>query len=179
MLPDYIDIKEVEICGEAIKSVIKGFPDYLSDIALNTLYKYNIEEPEQGRWYNFKNYLKALDEIGSTFGNDTLYAIGKQSISCAKIPGSIKSLKAAIDILEDTFALNHRNGKICWVTLIKYDLNGKQVELLIENPYPYHVNRGILTSMAREYNPIPKKIPEVFIDEGSSVLSKGKYIIIW
>ncbi len=174
-----IEIKEIEIAGEAVQSAIKGFPEYLSDIAINLLYTYEIEKPEEGKWYNFNNYLKALNEMGSTYGDDTLYAIGKQSIHCSSYPNDIKNLKDALERLEEAFELNHRNGKICWVTIEKFDLSEKRVEIFIENPYPFHLNRGVLTCIAREYNPIPNIIPEVSIDENLSIFSKGKYLITW
>lgn len=179
MFSDSIDIKEVEISGEAVGSFMSGFPEYLADIALTALHTHDIDTPEPGKWYSLNNCLKVLDEIGSKFGSDTLYAIGKEALKCALLPQNLKSLKDVIEKLEDAFKLNHRNMQICWVTLENYDIRAKRVVLFIENPYPLEINRGILTGIARQYNPIPDKIPEVTIDEENSLLSKGKYIISW
>jgi hypothetical protein len=179
MISDNIDIKEVEVSGEAVNSFINGFPEFLEEIALDALYSNNLDAPVSGKWYNFNDCLKVLDQMGSKFGSDTLYAIGKQAMHCALIPENVKTLKEALDNLELAFDLNHRNMKICWVTLEKYDLGAKKVVLFMENPYPLEINRGILTSLAREHNPIPDIIPEVRIDEENSILSKGKYIISW
>ncbi len=175
----HVDIKTVEISGEALNCCINGFPEFLKDIANSILYANNVGIPEPGKWYNFNNYLKALNSIGSTYGDDTLYAIGKQFLNCALIPANIKNFTDALKKIEEGFALNHRNGNICEVTVINQNLSKKRIELFMDNPYPYQINRGILTAAAREFNPFKNLIPEVVIDEDMSFQTKGKYIITW
>ncbi|MBI9069522.1 MAG: hypothetical protein JEZ09_19655 [Salinivirgaceae bacterium] len=174
-----IDTKTVEISGNALSAYITGFPDYLSDIAETILQNNNLQHPEQGKWYNFHDYLAALDDIGKKFGSSSLYEIGKQAVNSSIIPEGVVTFVDAINNLQKAFEINHRNGQICEIKILKMKVSKGKVILEIINPYPFEVNRGILTGLSRNYTPNESVMPDVEIDENKSNFPVGIYTITW
>ncbi|MBI9068319.1 MAG: hypothetical protein JEZ09_13580 [Salinivirgaceae bacterium] len=166
------------VSGESIISLYKGLPESLQDIVGTLLNKRGISNLKQGNWYKLNAFVSIIEEIDSIFGSQTIYEIGKEVLNTALIADPVKNLVQAFDKYQITYNMNHRNSE-CIFFVMESNTKKKRIQVSILNPYPFHINRGLLTSLARKYPPKKGKIPEVTLDEAKSVFPKGIYNITW
>lgn len=174
-----VEIKQVEVSGEALLAFIKGLPDYLSEFATSILYKNNIQSPEPGNWYAFDHTLEALEDITKKFGHSILYEIGKGIVDCALLPKGMNTFTDALNNLQAGYDLNHKNGSVCKVKVVKLSMRRRRAIVHIENPYPIELNRGILAGVARKFTPKSDVLADVEVDEIKSLYPLGVFKITW
>lgn len=166
-----INIDTINVCGNASMALLKGFPDYMCDVAYTLLNMNGIHDLKPGISIKVTKIISLLDEIAKKFGDITLYEIGKAIPSCAILPDNIRDLKDAFQKIDMAFKMNHFDADICQSTLMEYNAGSRSAKLQITNPYPFEINRGIIAGISRKFEPKnAQKLPEVHFVEKSQII---------
>ena len=174
-----IEIKNIEVSGKAMMAFTEGLPDYLSEFTKTILYHYKIDDPQAEAWYSLEDNIMALDDLQSKFGKSVLYEIGKSVVNVVKVDKIPKSLKEALQSLEDNINCIHKNGPVCEIEIVKLSLRRKKALLRIETPYPIELLRGVLAGIARKYTVDSSVLADVEVDEEKSLYPLAFYKITW
>lgn len=174
-----LDVKNIEVSGEAVMAFTQGLPDYLIDITKTIFYHYNISDPKPNDWYCLEDNIMVLDEMQQKFGKSILYEIGKSVVNIIKLKNEPKTLKDALEMLEKQINIVHKNGSVCELEIVKINLRRRKIILKIEIPYHAELMRGVLTGLARKYTPNSNILADVEIDEEKSNYPLAYYKIIW
>lgn len=138
--------------------------------------------PEYGKWYKQQDWLNAFKELNDKLGHDYLYLIGKSIIENAIFP-DIKDLKEALQLLDQAYHLNHKNGYIGNYKLVSFDMNTKTAIMECNNPYPSKFDEGIITSLVELYKPNNSYQQVIYLDENKPSRNNGDdsctFIIKW
>ncbi len=143
----------VEVNGETVLTTINSFPEFMRKIALKMLERHGIKNPEPGQWYSQKAWLGSFKEIAEKYGSNTLFEIGKAIPSNARFPTDIDDIEKALSSIDIAYHMNHRNGDIGFYKLVKHDREKKILIMHCKNPYPCDFDRGIIVSMAIQFEP--------------------------
>lgn len=168
-----IEATDIEVSGNALASLVEGFGVFRT-LALKHLDEHGLSLRLTGkdpsiditRWYPMKNCLEAFKEIVARVGPTVMFEIGLSVPKNAKFPPSIRDVDAAIQSLDVAYHMNHRkNGKPMFDSRTGQKIEGighygyRRVpdELAIvsecDNPYPCAMDLGVLTAMARKFEP--------------------------
>ncbi len=147
--------KNVDVCGKAVLSIIKGM-EYFEEKALEILAENGIHHPIPEEWYSQQAWLDAFRKIYMEIGPYALYSIGKKIPDSAHFPPDIDSLENALRSIDVAYHMNHRGGAIG-----NYNFNKSadgSISLVCENPYPCEFDRGIIEGIARKFAPDESRI---------------------
>lgn len=140
--------ENVEVYGQSILAVLKAL-DAGQEFRQKILAKHGIiVEPE--KWLPQQSWLNAFREISETIGQRTLFMIGKAIPEYAEFPPDINTLEQA---LNTAYHMNHRNGEIGHYQVASFDEIKKEAIMVCKNPYPSEFDRGIITSLLRQFKP--------------------------
>jgi len=183
-MAEYIPFDEkVEVNGQTVLSVVNGINEIFATSMKQILSTNGINSPKPGEWYSQKNWLLAFKEIGNTIGNHTLFAIGKSIPENADFPKEIDDIKSALESINIAYHQNHRGGEIGYYKLVEFDEKRKEAKMECKTPYPCSFDRGIISSMVRQFAPINSVNQEVELDEEKNNKNTGAdsswYNISW
>lgn len=171
---------DVEVNGGTIASLIESL-DSLSSFVQAILVRHGIVDPADGMWFNQQSWLSALQEIEEKLGEGAIYAIGKSVPKSALFPPTVNDLESAIKNIDKAFHLNHRNGEIGHYLIEEF--NDFDAVMCCTNSYPCDFDRGIITTIAREFNPSQTLTVKVEQDDSKESRKKGGersyYRITW
>lgn len=139
---------DVEVNGQTVLAFIEGVPAGFEDQAFEILAEHGIEDPEPGEWYSQQAWLDAFAEIDSRVGEATLTRIGERIPDAAQWPSSVELIVAALDLINEAYQLNHRDGDIGYYDAEQVD--AETVHVRCKNPYPCTFDKGIVRSVAEE-----------------------------
>ena len=166
--------KGMEVNGATIMSVVDGLGVF-TNIAKKILSDNGLEEvvPDFEHWYSQQAWLNAFQTISDKIGPNTLYQIGLKIPENAEFPPDIDNIEKALASIDVAYHMNHRNvnGDVLFdpsrpseeIMLegighyhFKKGVEENQAILTCENPYPCDFDRGIITTMARRFEPRAK-----------------------
>ncbi|MEM1136209.1 MAG: hypothetical protein AAGI07_10245 [Bacteroidota bacterium] len=105
----------VEVNGQSVLAFVNALPAY-NTILREILSKYEIPEIKKDEWYSQKKILNAYEEVGKTYGANTLFALGKAIPEYATFPPELDNLEKALSSIGMAYDMNHRNGEIGYPT---------------------------------------------------------------
>ncbi len=143
----------VQVNGETVLTTVNSFPEFMRVKALSILKDNGIEDPQPGAWYCQQAWLDSFRVIAEKFGTNTLFEIGKGIPANAKFPPEVDRIDKALGAIDVAYNMNHRNGEIGYYKLVSYDQLKKELIMECKNPYPCDFDRGIITAMARKFEP--------------------------
>ncbi len=144
-----------------------------------------VENPKPGYWYNQQYWLNAFKMIYENIGPKTLYAIGLKIPETAVWPPEIDSIEKALASIDVAYHLNHRlNQKILYNSETKKMEEGighyhfelvspRKAKMFCDNPYPCDFDKGIITCIARKFQPPDSKFVFVSHDDSLPCRNKG------
>ena len=167
---------DVWVSGVSISAVVQGFTHFPSR-SKKFLAEHNLSDAvdEKGipivagnKWFRMEDWLAAYRDIAKEVGEKTLFVIGQKVPENATFPPTVKDIFTGIQSIDIAFHLNHKLGeKMMFDTIDNkmlegighygYDRRGdREIVSVCENPYPCSFDHGLITSMARKFQPRAK-----------------------
>lgn len=139
---------DVEVTGQTVLAFVEGVPAAFEDRALEILADHGIEDPQPGEWYSQQAWLDAIEDIDAQIGAATLTRIGEQVPRTAEWPSTAELVVGALELIDEAYRLNHRNGEIG-----SYDAEQvatDAVRVHCNNPYPCPFDKGLVRAVAED-----------------------------
>ncbi len=140
----------VEVNGQTVLSMSKGFGSFQT-MAEKIMGQHGLADIMPEAWYSAQKFLAAFKQIRDSVGSRTLHQIGLKIPESAQFPPQINSAQSALAGIDMAYHMNHRGGEI---GVYGYAAVGeKAADIHCENPYPCSFDEGIITAMARRFEP--------------------------
>lgn len=136
----------VEVNGQTVRAFVEGVPAGFEAEAQGILADNGIDDPQPGEWYPQQAWLDALAEIEGEIGEATLDRMGERIPENADWPSSGDLVVAALDLINEAYGLNHRNGDFGFYYAEQVD--AATVHVHCRNPYPCPFDRGVVRAVA-------------------------------
>lgn len=163
---------EIEVNGQTVYAIVDGFRLFrrlasaiLAQEGIGRMRSDGDLTLDRHAWYSQSAWLRAFERIADEAGSGALFAIGRQIPENAQFPPSVVDIHTAIQSVDVAYHLNHRKhgdvminlatgGKLGGIGSYGYHRAGDRMIISeCSNPYPCDFDRGILTSMARRFEP--------------------------
>jgi serine/threonine-protein kinase len=159
----------IDVCGALIRAVLGGFGTFRS-VGLKYAGHFGVVD-EAGRigadeWSSQAAWLAAHERIISEIGGGMLFNIGQNIPAHARDWPAAADIEAAMKALDVAYHLNHRrDGKVMFDPATgamtegighyaaAREVGAKRITLTADNPYPCELDHGIITAIARRYEP--------------------------
>jgi hypothetical protein len=163
---------DIEVNGQTVYAVVDGFRLFRR-LASEILQQEGIGRVkadgdlilDRHGWYPQAAWLRAFSRIADEAGSGALFAIGRQIPENARFPPGVVDILSAIQAIDVGYHLNHRKrGQVMFDPETNTKLAGigsygcrveqpRRIVSECSNPYPCDFDRGILSSMARTFEP--------------------------
>lgn len=164
----------IEVSGQAVWSLVDAFSPnqqtpsrVLAEAGIGQLGEGGVLKLDPKGWYSQEAWLKAFERIAATLGSQVLFAIGQRIPQNAVFPPTITDLDSALRAIDVAYHLNHRkDGQVMFdaATLTMASGIGHYayerphpdkplIVLVCRNPYPCEFDRGVVTALARRFEP--------------------------
>lgn len=168
--------KGIEVNGQTVWSIVAGFKVY-KKLPVKFLLEQGIGEPtddgfvriDPDGWFPQEAWLRAFERIASDVGEMSLFQIGQKIPENAKFPDWVDGIEKAIASIDVAYHMNHRKaGTVMFDpgagTMTEgighYGFERVTGQNLIvskcENPYPCQFDLGIVTAMAKRFEPMSR-----------------------
>jgi hypothetical protein len=162
--------KSIEVHGSSLGAILEGFKAFRS-VALKYMSANGLTSSKTGtvdteKWYSLKDWLKAYYAIEKEVGSNVLFDIGESIPKNAKFPPHIIDIDSVMKSAQVAYCMNHRRaGQVMFNpatgTLLEgighygYNRSGqeKKISMICDNPYPCRFDHGIITAMAKKFEP--------------------------
>ena len=164
---------DIQVNGQTVFSVIDGFGSFrrvAENLPVNAgvgtrdglgMYRIALDG-----WYSQQAWLSTFQEIAKQVGQAVLYDIGVKIPANAKFPDWVVDVPSAVKSINFAYHMNHRKGgKVMFDPTTGKMLDGignygfehlpgqRVITSRCENPYPCSFDEGIVTAMARRFDP--------------------------
>jgi hypothetical protein len=190
-MPLYVALRpDIEVLGQPALNVFSAMGPHAS-LGIRIAARHGIKNMVPTGWYPQQAWLNTLREICESTGENTLFSVGKRIPELAVWPADLPGIEAAMAALDVVYHLNHRRGgqvmydpstgtMLEGIGRYSYRSEGKRRGVMVcENPYPSDLDRGIISGVARRYQPTV----EVEQDDGQPSRKRGgescTFIIRW
>jgi len=152
LMPEFTAFSpNVKVNRQTILALVNGMGSIgiFKKMALDALKTNGIELLKSQEWYPQQAWLNTFNYIAKEMGPQTLFQIGKKVPENAKFPPHIKSLEEALNSIDVTHHLNHKDGEIG-----HYDsmfVNDSKAVIISNNPYPCEFDRGIIEGICHKF----------------------------
>jgi hypothetical protein len=163
---------EVEVSATGIPSLMDAFRDFTL-LASQIMVAEGIgEENADGAikfkpddWYPVQRYLSALERVRQQVGDQVLFEGGLAVPKHAVFPPMVKGLHDALGSIDIAYHMNHRrNGQVMFDPASGQMIEGmghyryevvdtRRGVMQCEEPYPCDYDRGIITTIAKRFEP--------------------------
>lgn len=162
----------IEIAGSGLNVVLDSFQNF-TYLASQIMLSEGIGEddgtglvtvnPED--WYPLENYLKALQRMTKEVGDQVVYQGGLAVPKHAKFPPTVQDIHAALGSVDVAYHMNHRKNGVPMFdpatgTMLEgighyhyQRVDARKITLVCANPYPCELDRGLITAMAKRFEP--------------------------
>lgn len=166
----------IEVNGQTVYAIVDGFGSFR-----RVAEKFLLEEGLGQRdvdgtyrlaldaWHSQDAWLRAFEHVAREVGQAVLYDIGLKIPANAIFPEWVVDVPSAIKSVDFAYHMNHRKGgRVMFDPTTGEMLEGighygftpdaksKSITSVCENPYPCSFDEGILTAMARRFDPRSK-----------------------
>jgi len=165
--------KGIEVNGQTVYSIVDGF-QVIKRIPNEILAAEgvgsrdgdgNLQLDPQG-WYSQAAWLRAFERIAREVGVNLLFQIGQRIPQNAQFPPWVQDIDSALKSVDIAYHMNHRKaGQVMFDPEAGTMLDGighygyqrvagkNHIVCVCENPYPCQFDRGIITAMAKRFEP--------------------------
>jgi hypothetical protein len=188
----------IEVNGSTVYSIIAGLGyftnlsrRYFSQAHIGTVTNRELHVDING-WYPQAAWLEAFKNISEQVGDRVLFNIGLSVPANAQFPPWVVDIDSGIKAIDVAYHLNHRkNGAPLFdagtgvmgegIGHYGYDRSGgeKKIVSVSRNPYPCAFDHGIITAMARKFEPNAQIIHDDTKECRSKKADTCTYIITW
>lgn len=112
--------------------------------------KHGIDLDSQQDWYPLQNFLNIAHEISDTFGNATMFYIGRNVIEEALWPPNIKTLEQGLFSINEAYHMNHRGDADIGSYQAK-KINNSHYAVTCCSPYPFYEDMGIIRGVCNKF----------------------------
>jgi hypothetical protein len=189
---------DIEVNGATVYSIVAGL-GYFTNLSRRYLSRVHIGKVinkelhiDKAAWYSQAAWLEAFKHISEQVGDRVLFNIGLSIPSHAPFPPWVVDIDSAVRAVDAAYHLNHRKKGVPLLNAktgamsegighYGYRRTGGEQRIISvsNNPYPCAFDHGILTAMARAFEPNAV----VAHDDAEACRSKGAdtctYIITW
>lgn len=142
-------------------------------------------------WYLMHHWLDVFKTIEEHLGSKTMFVIGKKILDNALFPPNIDEIHKGLSLIDVAYHMNHKlNGQIMFDPSTGAKLDGignylytqiseKSGVLVSDTPYNCDFDRGIITSMARRFEPLAQVILDESMDNRKEGGDSSTYLINW
>ncbi|WP_070742380.1 hypothetical protein [Hymenobacter coccineus] len=139
-----------EVNGATIQLVLAAC--LVPHIGTQLLTKHGLPaQPQAEEWYPLQAWLDVLADLEQRTWEDTIYAAGLRAIDLCVWPPNLHTLSDALAALEQACRANIRGQNIGYYQVDELGPHEARVRCL--TPTPAEFERGILTGLARRYQP--------------------------
>jgi hypothetical protein len=163
---------QIEILGAAVNATVAGFGPFKS-IVENLLARGGLaSQRESGdtvvdleAWYPQQAWLDALREVDERFGGHVLFKIGAAIPKTAVFPPTVVDIHSGLASIDVAYHINHRRqgtpmfddrsgAMLEGIGHYGYErVTDHEVRMRCWTPYPCRFDLGIVTAMARRFEP--------------------------
>ncbi|MDR2246681.1 MAG: hypothetical protein LBE17_08485 [Treponema sp.] len=189
---------DIEVDGSTVYSVIAGLGyftnlsrRYFSQVHIGTVINKELRIDMKG-WYPQAAWLEAFKNISEQVGDRVLFNIGLSIPANARFPPWVVDIDSGIKAIDVAYHLNHRkNGKPLFdagtgimregIGHYGYARVGREKKIVSMscNPYPCAFDHGIITAMARKFEPGARIVHDDTKECRSNGANTCTYIITW
>lgn len=165
---------DIEVNGQTVWTVVDAFvldrrlpSRLLVEEGIGALGDDGLVKLELEGWYSQAAWLRAFKRISEALGPAMLFSIGKRIPENAIFPSWVTDVASGLRAIDIAYHLNHRkHGRVMFdassAAMVEgighygYERPHPSKPLIVStcrNPYPCDFDRGILTSMARRFEP--------------------------
>lgn len=175
----------VEVNGPVVCQSVAGLREHSEEAEAQgreILGQHGIVNPEPEGWYSLRDWLRALDEIGETLGEDALTRLGRKVPEGVEWPPNVDSASKGFATVNEAYQLNHRGGEIGSYEFVETDERERTV--VCANPYPCSFDEGIIQGTLRAFGRGFSYTPMVLVHETSDhCRAEGgeqcEYRVVW
>ncbi|WP_224361538.1 hypothetical protein [Hyalangium versicolor] len=175
-MANYEELKDIQIIGACVQSILDGFGHFtllaskiLLESGLGTVDKegVGVAQLEPNTWYPLAKFLTAFERVGAEFGDYTLRQVGIQIPKKAVVPPEFyKDINTAFVTMDMGYHLNHAKGGAQMGNFQTMEMlegighfaaeqvpNKKQIIVRVDTPYPCAFDEGITIGLAQHILP--------------------------
>jgi len=142
---------QAEVLGRNIQLILDALHMPLQAQAL--LQRHGLPTaPDPAAWYPWQAWLDVLAEMEATYGGQTLYAAGLQSVTHSLWPPHLHTLHEALQALDEAYHTNIRGRDLGYYRTEGLGL--RAVRVVCDTPNPLDFDFGIITGLARKFKPL-------------------------
>lgn len=138
---------EHTIAGSVICALVASICDKLNEIE-DILIEHQLQNPTPDAWYSMQDYVEVLQAIAKKMGPHGLFDIGKKILGQGQIPA--QDLQEALQYF-DSLHHTEAKGENSYYRLLSYSEDKKEAHIECRNPFPCYFDRGVLTTMFRNF----------------------------
>ncbi len=164
---------DIEVNGQTVLSTVEGL-SLLRKKALELLHSAHIGKADAGGairidpagWYSQEAWLGVFEQISREVGDRTLFNIGLKIPENASFPPWVADIESAIRAIDVAYHMNHRkHGRVMFDPQTQRMEEGighygferlpaeRRIFCVCDNPYPCDFDFGLITAMARKFEP--------------------------
>lgn len=173
-----------EVVGASVQIIIQSM-GRVKDMGLKILQEndVNINVPLDG-WVNLSSFIRSLEQIGTKFGPNTLYMIGKTVPEIIQFPPMINGFESAMGSINISYLNSHRNIDKTYPYYSFKKEGERKASVHCDNPYPSEFDRGLITGLARKFPPKNISGPmDAHLDRGKPTRKEGAnsctFVMTW
>lgn len=141
--------KNTEVLGIFINTY-KNLSIYGS-IIHDILLKHNLDINNPKEWYPLQNHLDAKREIRQTFGDASIFLIGRNVVEQGIWPPQFDTVEKVLFALDEIYHMNHRGDEdIGFINVEK--LNDKEFVITFSDPYPIYFDMGLVRGICNKFS---------------------------
>jgi hypothetical protein len=160
----------IEASGASLLAIVEGFKAFRS-VAVKYMQAHNLILSRTGtlepdKWYSMHDWISIYGDIAKEVGENVLFDIGEGVPKHAIFPPEINNIRIGIQSIDVAYHMNHRfRGQPMFNPATGVMLEGighygytevpgeKKIVSVCDNPYPCRFDHGILSSMAKRFEP--------------------------
>lgn len=182
--------KGILVNGPTIMSLVNGMGKF-KEMGQEILEDSGIEDVKEDGWYSQQAWLDAFKDIADEIGESTLFNIGKAILENAQFPPEIDDIHKGLSAIDVAYHMNHKKGDnvmfnpqtgemLEGIGHYKYEkVDDKKAKLVCDTPYPCEFDRGIVTSMARKFEPMAEAVLDTSVKNKKDGEDISTYIVTW
>lgn len=183
-------MNKIETNGQTIWAIVDAMEED-KEMAIEILANNGIINLQPDKFYSLQNFLHAFNEIATEIGPKMLFKIGKAVLRNAKFPPDVNDIHKALSLINIAYHMNHKkDGQDMFDPSTGVLLDGignyiyqKKNEtsgiMICNNPYPGEFDRGIISAMARKFEPLAEVTLDIAAEAHIQLGDSRSYLITW
>ena len=164
---------DITVTAAGIAVTVEGFgafkllaSQYLLDEGIGQQGPDGMISVKSDEWYDAQSYLNAWRRIASDVSEQIIENAGRATPARAAFPPQLRNIEVALGSLDIAYHMNHKkNGVVMYDATHGLMTEGighyrcvripgrHQVVMTCDNPYPCAYDRGLITELARRFEP--------------------------